>query len=189
MNYKIYLYLFPDGKAYVGMTKNSLEERRDMGYQHNKPLQRAIRKYGWHGFEHKILVDGLTVEEAYKLEKHFINMYQTTNPDYGYNVSSGGKSTYAGLRHTKEYKQRMSEINKGKVFSEEHKKHLKESHAQYCKKVICLDSNKNIVAEYESLNQAARTVNGHPTNVKRACVSGKKYQTYFWALAEREEVI
>lgn len=87
MNYKIYLYLFPDGKAYVGMTKNSLEERRDMGYQHNKPLQRAIRKYGWHGFEHKVLVDG------------------------------------------------------------------------------------------------------HPTNVNRACVSGRNYKKYFWAFAHESEVI
>ena len=121
-------------------------------------------------------------EKIYK-EKFYIRFYETTNPEKGYNISFGGRRTYAGLRHTEEYKKRMSEINKGKVFSEEHLKHLKESHKGQCKSVVCLDSFGKIITEYASLNEAARAVNGHPTNVNRACVSGRIYQNYFWAFA------
>lgn len=189
MSYKVYLYAFPDGKKYVGMTKNTLEERRDMGYQHNKALQAAIRQYGWQGFRHEVLCSGLTEEEACEKEKEYIKRYKLTDPEYGYNVSFGGKSTYKGLRHTKEYKDKMSRINKGKAFSEDHKRRLKESHKKYSKSVICFDLGKNIIAEYESLNQAARSVNGHPTNVNRACVSGRTYKKYFWQYAVVKEVV
>ena len=46
-HYKVYQYCFPDGMLYIGMTKNSIEVRRDQGYQHNPRLRQALRDAGW----------------------------------------------------------------------------------------------------------------------------------------------
>ena len=184
MSYKVYLYTFPDGKRYVGMTKLTLRERRNVGYQHNEPLRKVIRELKWNEYKHEILCDGLTEEEACEKEKEYIKLFDTTDPEKGYNISFGGKSTFAGLRHTKEHRERISRLYKGKRFSEEHLKHLREAHKKLCKPVLCLDSNKGVIREYKSLNEAARVVNGHPTNVNRACVSGRIYKNFFWQFAD-----
>lgn len=169
--YKVYLYSFPDGKMYVGMTKNTLEERRDMGYNHNKPLQSAIRKYGWRGFKHEIVRDGLTKNQAEEMEICLIEKYQTTNPEIGYNISHGGAATFAGLKHTDDYKKHMSEVNTGKVFSAEHKRNLKIAREKTSTVVSGKDCYGNETI-YKSLCDAARAVNGHPANISRATKSG-----------------
>lgn len=184
--YKVYMYEFPNGKKYIGMTKNTLEERRDMGYHHNKELQSAIRSYGWRGFEHKVLIDNLTKQQAETMEIKLIEEYNTTDPQHGYNVSYGGTATFAKLKHTEEYKVKMSNINKGKVFSESHKNNIKKAHEKYAIKVISRDQNGNI-ERYSSLRDAARKVKGYASNISRAISSHKKYKGYIWEI--QKEVV
>lgn len=181
--YKVYMYAFPDGKRYIGMTKHTLRERRNYGYQHNEPLRQLVRKLKWNEYQHEILCDGLTKEEACEKEKYYIKLFDTTDPNKGYNISHGGNRTFEGLKHTEAHKRYMSELYKGKVFSAETRKRLQISNLKTAKSVICFDADRNIVKEYVSLNEAARAVNGHPTNVNRACASGRIYQNYFWAFA------
>ena len=108
--YKIYLYKFPDGKVYIGMTKNDLATRRDQGYQHNKPLQEEMRKTGWGNIKTLILEDGLTKESACEREKFYISKFDSTNPKKGFNISKGGKATFKGLHHSKSHRQHLSEL-------------------------------------------------------------------------------
>lgn len=61
------------------------------GYIHNTHFNEAIQKYGWQkGFEHIILKENLTQEEACLLEKELIKEYDALNPNKGYNIADGG---------------------------------------------------------------------------------------------------
>ena len=51
-------------------------------------MKRAIEKYGWENIEHRILLDGLTKEQAEKAEREFIIAYDSIRN--GYNASIGG---------------------------------------------------------------------------------------------------
>ena len=185
--YKVYKYAFPNGKVYIGMTSLPLAERRDCGYQHNPRLQEAISLYGWAGFSHEVLIDGLTEQEASEMEQKYISEYDATNPNKGYNVSLGGRSTFRGLKHSEEHKKRMSELYRGKHFSDEHLKHLREAHAKERIAVRSVDTYGRIVNEYDSLGNAANDVGGHKSNISRACKSGKPYKGVYWRYAERGE--
>lgn len=103
-NYIVYKHTCKDnGKIYIGLTGTSLLTRTGYngeGYLHKKKngdyvqpqLARAILKHGWDNFEHKILFDGLTKEEADKKEKEMIVFYDSRNPQKGYNTREGGSN-------------------------------------------------------------------------------------------------
>lgn len=83
-----------NGKVYIGITSVAPEKRwgKDgVGYK-DQVFGRAIQKYGWDNFEHEILMDNLSKEEANKLEVKFIDLYHATDNNYGYNISEGGKN-------------------------------------------------------------------------------------------------
>lgn len=88
MSYSVYKYSFPDGKVYIGMTHVSLAERRDNGYNHNKPLKEAMRMCGWGAIKKTILADNLTQEEAYAREIDEIARHDATNPLKGISKNS-----------------------------------------------------------------------------------------------------
>lgn len=82
-----------NGKVYIGLTHNIPERRwcKGNGYINNTHFYNAIKKYGWeNGFEHIILKDGLSLEEAQKMEIDTIEKYDSTNQDKGYNILRGG---------------------------------------------------------------------------------------------------
>ena len=137
-----------NGKRYIGQTirQDNINYRWNYGEGYKKcpHFYRAIQKYGWDNFEHYIIQKNLTKEEANKLEELNILAYNTTNPDFGYNLQSGG-SHYSisdevrqkfsnakkgenhpmyGKHHTEIAKQRMSASRKGKKISDEHKRKI-----------------------------------------------------------------
>lgn len=91
--YKIYKYTFPNGKIYIGKTKNSIEQRAGYNgcrYGMNTLVGRAIHKYGWINVVKEILVDDLTEQEANKEERRLIKQYNSTDKSIGYNLTRGG---------------------------------------------------------------------------------------------------
>lgn len=81
-----------NGKIYIGITGRKPEDRwqNGKGYKYNTHFWNAIQKYGWDGFEHVILNNNLTKEEARLKEIEYIKLYNTTNQDKGYNLKRGG---------------------------------------------------------------------------------------------------
>lgn len=87
-------------KVYIGISsKRDPEERwrKGYGYKSNKAFWGAIEKYGWDGFDHEVLMTGLTEEEAKAAEKELIAKHKSNcaryqNPSYGYNLTDGGDS-------------------------------------------------------------------------------------------------
>ena len=180
-SYKIYQYVFPDGKTYIGMTKNTVKERRDQGYQHNKPLKNALREFGWKRIKLIILASGLSKEDACEAEKKYIIEYKSNDPNCGYNISGGGKSTFAGLKHSGAYRKHMSDLYKGRKFSNETLLAMKTAHKNERKAVIQYDLAKNKQFEFESLSDAAESVGGYKSNISRACREKKIYKQSLWA--------
>lgn len=103
-----------NGKYYVGITSQEPEKRwlNGCAYSDRLPFGRAVRKYGWDNFTHKVLMHGLTEGHAKAMEKYFISMLQTKDEHFGYNMTDGGDGL-AGFHHTDEAKARMSEAKRG----------------------------------------------------------------------------
>ena len=79
-----------NGKRYVGITSMRPEVRWGNGnnYRSSRHFNFAIEKYGWDGFTHEVIAEGLTKEEACQMEQDLIKKYKTTNDRYGYNQRS-----------------------------------------------------------------------------------------------------
>lgn len=133
-----------NGKRYVGITKQNPETRWQSGngYNNSEYFWRAIKKYGWKNFEHKILYENLTKEEAEKIEIQLIAEWETTNRAKGYNIANGGnhvgcvseetkkkiskghKGIATELHRTEKTKKKISERLKGIKRSDETKKKM-----------------------------------------------------------------
>lgn len=124
--YTVYRHTAPNGKMYVGITKMRPKRRWDCGrgYKENEYFSRAIAKYGWDNFNHEILLEGLTVDEASLAEKIFIGYWDLTNRNKGYNLESGG---VANWEMTEETRRKISEAQIGRKASEETKRKMSEA--------------------------------------------------------------
>lgn len=82
-----------NGKKYVGITNRKPEDRwkRGSAYKANPHFYNSIKKYGWDGFEHNVVMTGLSREHAHAWEKALIGMYESTDPQKGYNIALGGE--------------------------------------------------------------------------------------------------
>lgn len=81
-----------DGKKYVGQSINISQRWRAhrTRYQvEDTYLYRAMRKYGLDAFTFEILVE-CDKTDLNNLEQYWIGVYQSNNPDFGYNLTAGG---------------------------------------------------------------------------------------------------
>lgn len=178
--YKVYKYTFPNGKIYIGTTGKTIEERRDCGYQHNKELQNAMRTYGWKRVCVDIIGEFNSRDDAFEAEKKAISNFDSTNPQIGYNKSHGGKSTFEGLHHSDEYKEKMSRLYKGKVWSDKSLAKMRTSHKSERKPVVATNTTNGEAIRFESLGAAAEFVSGHKSNISRSCGTGHVYKGFTW---------
>ena len=96
--YYVYIHLFPNGKRYVGLTEREVNQRWRNGkaYKGQKVVYNAILKYGWDNISHQVFECDTEAEMKY-LERYLIRFYNTTDHQYGYNVSSGGEYAHSGV--------------------------------------------------------------------------------------------
>lgn len=66
-NYVVYMHTFPNGKRYIGISRNvSRRFRNGKGYEHQPIMWNAIQKYGWQNVITTIISERLTELEAKK---------------------------------------------------------------------------------------------------------------------------
>lgn len=144
MFYMFLIYKYTNsknGKIYIGQTSLTLEERAQSNGSNYKQCPRfynAIKEFGWSAFIPEVLEEVETQQEAYAREVYYIDLYNSTNKNIGYNVEIGGKcgatsndtkkiisekakeryidktsNPMYGKKHTQESLKKMSEIKMG----------------------------------------------------------------------------
>lgn len=149
------------GQVYIGQTNNIKNRWKPSAYKQCIKFYNAIQKYGWDNFDHEILANNLTLEEANELETKFIIEYDSINN--GFNLNTGGDNKLAsletkekmsktrkGVPKSEQHKQAISEALTGYKQTEEHKKHNRK--AQHRKSVECIETGE----KYDSLAEAER---------------------------------
>lgn len=195
-----------NNKAYIGITSQKPPEKRwgveGIGYASSPHFYSAIRKYGWDNFDHEILFENLPKNEAGKKEQELIAQYNTSNRKFGYNSTSGGEiftmnketkikiskalmGNKNGLGHfcSTEKKEKIRQSQKGKPFTEEHKRKLSEAAKK--RRVPCSQEKKKILQEayphkrkiyceeldtvFPSVQECARQIGANATNISKVC--------------------
>jgi group I intron endonuclease len=120
--YTVYKHTTPNGKVYIGITKQKVKKRwfNGEGYRGCSYFYKAIQKYGWENIKHEILFTGLTKEEAETKEIELIEYYDSTNSEKGYNLREGG-SLYG---FNDETIRKMRESHIGKTLPNEQKEKI-----------------------------------------------------------------
>lgn len=153
----IYTHTSPSGKVYVGQTVN-IKKRWGYNGEHYKTKKkdgsyiqpnfaRAIDKYGWGSFEHKIILECKSKSEADYAEKYLIKWYKMHN--LSYNCTDGGEGTCGihrifseeekkkiservsknppmkGKKHTPEAKAKIIYANQHRVYTSEQKEEMR----------------------------------------------------------------
>lgn len=118
--YSVYIHIFPNGKRYVGVTSLIPKLRWGAnGCNYKNPyMKNAIKKYRWNNIKHEIVAEGLSFEEAEKMEIDLIKKYNSADKKYGYNISEGGIACKKCSEATKE---KLRNANLGKIMSAESK--------------------------------------------------------------------
>lgn len=146
----IYLLKFPNGKHYVGRTKNTLEQRCTEhkaravhGHQH--PLYHAINKYGWENVTKEVLCTATTHNELVLKELEFILQYDSLSNGYNLTINTEiGGDNWEGRRDSKEY---QSFVDKMKVLNSSGRMHGK-SHNQSSKDQMKLKAKGRFSLEW-----------------------------------------
>lgn len=192
--YTVYQHIFPNGKRYVGVTRNRVEKRwgyRGSNYK-SQIVGRAIEKYGWDNIRHEVFAVCDTKEQAERLERWLVKRFDTTNPAHGYNVLPGGDVSAndatpemryklgngsRGRRRTEEEKRKISDGCKrafnrpesngcfGRKASEKTKEKMREAHAYIAKPVDCYTKDGKFVCRFGTINEAAQFVGGAGSSV------------------------
>lgn len=153
-NYYVYMHINKiNGKRYIGITKNKPEKRWQNGYGYKRQIfYNAIKKYGWNNFEHIVLFEKISKDEACKKEIELISKYNSNDKRYGYNISYGGEDGHNDLWNDKEYYDRQVKERKKRWENNEFREH----HAESMKTAM----NKNSYKKKQSKNTKNRWENG-----------------------------
>ena len=168
-NYCVYMHIVPNGKRYIGMSRNikSRWKNNGYGYKNNIEFYNAIVEYGWDNIDHLIIADNLTKEDAKVLEEQLILEHKTYESEYGYNK-------FIGFKMTEEMKIARSEALKGKHHTEETKQKMSEAHKGVnnptSKKVICTTT----MTVFDSLIDGAEYYGIHKENISNCCKGKRK---------------
>lgn len=119
--YTLYVHTCVENhKVYVGITYKDANERwKDgEGYKSNFELYSDIRKYGWEkGFFHQIVRDNLSWEKVKEAEAYFVEIFDSTNPEKGYNHAVGG--IYGKKRERGDFGSKLKTLRKNKGLTQD----------------------------------------------------------------------
>ena len=211
-HWTVYKITGPDGKVYIGQTGEPLKVRWRKGYHLSTStgsgaISEAMQKYGKDSFRMEALCENLTQEGAWELEAKFIELYDSMNPEKGYNGKTGGIEK--GCKMNKAAKQKIKQkyeqspeyrkaISEGMLRwyreNPEVKKNISEKMKRRCqegknnnfiysdhrpKPVQCVETG----VIYSSQREAVRMTGF--TNIHAACTGASEYAGgYHWRFVE-----
>lgn len=207
-----------NGHKYIGQTRVKLKERLQQHYCEskkytNRPLYRAINKYGIGNFKveilEKCLIDCLDEKEQYWIE--FYNTFK--NPEH-YNCTPGGEGGEISDDTKQRISKGMSLVPRGEKWEQSMSVSLKQkfdrgerwgfmnnrgdgSHAKRKVRaipVLNLSANCKVkpigdqILEFDSVHEAAKFVNGKTGNISRCITTGWTAYGYKWEKVDKSPV-
>lgn len=181
----IYLLSFPNGKHYVGRTKNSLEQRCTEhkaravhGHQH--PLYHAINKYGWENVKKEVLHLATSHEELVIKELEFILHFNSLANGYNLTINTEiGGDNWEGRRDSEEYNlfvEKMKLLTSGGNNGMYGRKHSKESTDKMKRKAVGRFTLSWFQEKYGEVEGKVRYENR--CNNRRGKVTGSQNTSY-----------
>lgn len=189
----IYMYTSPNNKKYIGQTINEKSRK-----SHHKTdtikgdtyFGKALQKYGFENFDYNVLIKfkpTVDIEKLKrvldKLEQRYIKLYNSNNREFGYNLNKGGFGNI-GYKHTEEMKEYLKTVPKTSyqieclklgrnscIKSEETKLKMSGSHNKTKKKVEKYDLENNLLDTFNSIEDAARSIEGKVQKTKANKIS------------------
>lgn len=179
--YRIYRLIFPNGKMYIGQTKQSLGSRWNNGnrYSYNTNLYADICRYGWNNIRKELISYASNSIEADELEVYFIEKFNTMNPDNGYNLNNGGRH---GLD--------SEDVRKKKSISHFGLKESIETKRKKSNKVIAIKENVLYICDSGKLlgDYIGTTKDYVKSCLRRPCLL-YGYQVYYYDKYKRDEIL
>lgn len=204
--YKIYCLTFPNGKKYVGQTKQKCSERWcSHSYINNKEMSEAIEMFGWANISKEVLEIVNTREEAIDREAYYISLYHATDSEYGYNKAIRDNNRKYDIS---EIKKKWEEGKSVKEIAEEigakvrsvglalkeigvsNTEKFSRGHNAYKKSVGQYDLKGNLIKTYPSAREAERETGYPQSNIWRCCKEKHRIcHGYKWRYIENEEQV
>ena len=174
-----------NGKVYIGQTGQKPSYRWKVGgkgYETCCLMWKAIQKYGWDNFEHIILKENLSLEEANFYEEYYIKIFNSRDKKFGYNIRQGGNNSVMSESTKQKLSYKLSKENHpfyGKHHSEKSKNQIRET--KYLP-VLQFDLDGNYIAEYKSAKHAIEFLGfSDKTNNSKCCLGHRKTcYGYIW---------
>ena len=113
--YFVYSHTIPTKEVYIGMSKQQPFERWKKSYYKTKSLYPYIEQYGWENIEHRVLIDGLTKQQAEQVEDWFIRKATADGFCINTNRSGGIARDYI-----KDYCKQWRSTIEGKIYNRVH---------------------------------------------------------------------
>lgn len=177
-----------NGKVYVGITCQKAKDRWGKGGKYQtQHFGNAINKYGWDGFDHIIIAEQLSKEDACEMERLLIKAYDSANPQNGYNETLGGDGGgMYGKHHTEDAKRKISEARKKNGFTDEHRLHISESKQgtkhPSAKKVYQYTKDMKFIKEWSYMSKAAKELDICKTSISLCCLGQRPSAGgYIWS--------
>lgn len=186
-NFKVYCHENKiNGKKYFGITKQEPERRwrNGNGYSDNRYFSFSIEKYGWDNFNHIVILEGLSKEEVFEIEKYLIKKYDTMNDNNGYNLSEGGEfnklSKASRIKLSNSLKGKIPH-NKGIPNSEETRRKIsislrkldrkitREQILKTSRRIIQLSINGDFIKHWEIMSEASNELNINLASICQCC--------------------
>lgn len=204
--YRVYCLQTSDGRRYVGVTSTPLSVRwnNGNGYRFSKDLWDSIVADGWEHIVKTVLGENLTLEQASAMERHYIELWDTQNPQFGYNRELGGigkvkvvsevsrekmraaklgkKNPNYGIRFSEERRQKIAESNRGQKRSIETREKIALTKEIA---VVQLSKTGKRIAVWESGKKAALATGAQAGHIAKVCKHKRATAGGFvWAYAD-----
>ena len=179
-----------NGKIYIGQTRATEPQRWQQHVWHayngsdndSLLLCRAIRKYGKENFT-RTIVEECGNQFLNEREKYWINYFNSTNHDIGYNVAEGGEghSKYSNEEIVKAYMDFGSITKASEVIGmsrEQMSRRLQAIGIQTTREIsVCqYDLQGNFIKEYSTMAEAAKETNTPLYHIREQGV----YNKFLW---------
>jgi len=150
------------------MTKQEPQKRwgkNGKRYKINNSLfGNAITKYGWDSFEHVIIANKITFEEAENFEILLVKKLKSNEKELGYNITAGGKGCKK-LKHSDKTISKMKKSHKGII------------NYELRNKVVCLTTGEI----FDSITEASlihKNDKVHKSSIIKCCKGKQNYSGF-----------